>query len=827
MIDINKQTNELSEQIAFSISARVIYQLGEQLIENEYVALAELIKNAYDADCTTVKINVDTKIDTPYGKGKIEIIDNGNGMTKTILEKAFLKISTSFKIKEKFSPYFERRSLGEKGLGRLSIQRLGNYIEVITTPRLERLTKVKSIPNSDFDFHEKYNTCKLRINWNNYMTDDDFKDIKNECKYSYTNNPIYGTRLEINGLRNMNFWANINTATKTAIRTEIFSMINPFMKKTQEKFEIQLKIDDINFTNNKIDEKVLETISDIIVKFNFYNWKLEMSILHKYKYFLRLQQGLIKRMKDNGYDIFEVIEKPQDYLYKCSIDLTNKDYLLEYPYLNDIFMQYITKENKSILAYPGNFEGTFYVTDLSSDNLNIVLPALKNAGTNIKTQKEIRSIWASAVGVYLFRNDFRILPYGPSFDWLNFTGRSQRVKYNSYKVHNVSGYVHLESKSSQNIKEQTNRQGLIMDEHATNFMIIVKDIISFIAFKTDKKLREGYTTDKINSEDKLMFSKNKKVKFTRNFTEEENVKKHSKEIINTVSKIVKNVDSNNKNFIKEYSVIDKSVKELTNMIHNQQKEQKQREYEYSRNINYYKTLVALAGQSIIVESLTHELYRIEKNISYNSKESILKLEEVEDKISDHFDILVERQENILDSVEYLNEQLSHIEPTYKKNRMIIKNINIYDFLQKIYNSKSTMGKMAEKSNINVIVKGDENLVVSANQGMLITIFDNLFINSIYWLDFLDNQNKASEKNIIFDVNENNRKVTIWDNGPGVHRDIQYKLFEPGEFMKKNGRGLGLYIVKELLEYSNGYIELNMIEKNKHGNCYKFEIRFNK
>lgn len=827
MIDINKESNELSEQIAFSISARVIYQLGEQLIENEYVALAELIKNAYDADCTTVRINVDTKIDTPYGKGKIEIIDNGNGMTKTILEQAFLKISTSYKKKEKFSPYFERRSLGEKGLGRLSIQRLGNYIEVITTPRLERLTKVKSIPKSDFDFHERYNTCKLKINWNNYMTDDDFKDIKNECKYSYTNNPIYGTRLVINGLRNMNFWANINTATKTAIRTEIFSMVNPFMKQTKEKFEIQLNIDDLSFSNHKIDEKVLECMSDIIVKFDFNKWKLKLSIFHKYKYFSRLQEGLISRMRNNGFKKFNIVKNPKDYLYECEIDLSNKNYLLEYPYLENIYLQYINNKDNSILAYPGNFEGILYVVDFSGENVRLMLSDLKNVEANIKTQKEIKSIWNVAEGVFLFRNHFRILPYGPKLDWLNFTARSQRSKNNSYRVHNVSGYVQIESKSSENIKEQTNRQGLMMEEHATNFITIVRDIIAFIAFKVDVDLRDGYTIKKINNEDKIVLSKNGNIKFIREFIKEENVKKHSNEIKENVSKIVDNIDLNNEKYKKAYRVIDNSVNQLTNIILKQKEEQKQRELEYSKNINYYKTLVALAGQSIIVESLTHELYRIEKNISYNSKESIHELEEVEDKISDHFDILIERQENILDSVEYLKEQLSHIEPTYKKNRMIIKNINIYDFLQKIYNSTSTMGKMAEKSNINVIVNGDENLVVSANQGMLITIFDNLFINSIYWLDFLDNQNKVSEKNIIFDVNENDRKVTIWDNGPGVHRDIQYKLFEPGEFMKKNGRGLGLYIVKELLEYSNGYIELNMIEKNKYGNCYKFEIRFNK
>jgi len=54
------------QEIPMSASARVIYQLGEELISDEFVALAELIKNAYDADCTKVRITVDTKTKTQY-----------------------------------------------------------------------------------------------------------------------------------------------------------------------------------------------------------------------------------------------------------------------------------------------------------------------------------------------------------------------------------------------------------------------------------------------------------------------------------------------------------------------------------------------------------------------------------------------------------------------------------------------------------------------------------------------------------------------------------------------------------------------------------------
>ena len=67
--------------------ARLLTMLGEQLIKNEQIALAELIKNSYDADADWVKVSfVDFKqkdnseeIEVSQGS-KIIIEDNGSGM---------------------------------------------------------------------------------------------------------------------------------------------------------------------------------------------------------------------------------------------------------------------------------------------------------------------------------------------------------------------------------------------------------------------------------------------------------------------------------------------------------------------------------------------------------------------------------------------------------------------------------------------------------------------------------------------------------------------------------------------------------------------------
>ena len=269
---------ETSELLDLSISTRIIAQLGEQLISDEIVALMELIKNAYDADATKVEIRIDTKIQTKHGIGKIEIKDNGNGMTPHILQKSFLRISTSFKEEFKTSPYFKRLVLGKKGLGRLSFNRLGSFINVYTTPRLERIDE-NLIGNIG-----DYNQFKIFVDWDKLYVDKDFNEIKAELFKSFSENPVYGTKIEIFGIKNLNFW-NLDKDQKQRLRNEIFGMINPFSKERESKFEVYLYIDNELFTTEEINEKLISNISDVKAEFSFNdNWEIDLCIERKERY---------------------------------------------------------------------------------------------------------------------------------------------------------------------------------------------------------------------------------------------------------------------------------------------------------------------------------------------------------------------------------------------------------------------------------------------------------------------------------------------------------------------------------------------------------------
>jgi signal transduction histidine kinase len=111
----------------FTVDARAILTLGRESIKDHTTALVELVKNSYDADATTVEIEIYVNVPQPH----IRIADSGNGMTERQVEHNWLRIGYSEKKNERLSK-LNRRKTGEKGIGRLSADRLGSILELRT-----------------------------------------------------------------------------------------------------------------------------------------------------------------------------------------------------------------------------------------------------------------------------------------------------------------------------------------------------------------------------------------------------------------------------------------------------------------------------------------------------------------------------------------------------------------------------------------------------------------------------------------------------------------------------------------------------------------------
>ena len=114
--------------IPFTIDAELLRELGERLVGKPHIALAELVKNGYDADATrvTVKFLPD--------KDCIEISDDGHGMTFDEFKNFWMRIGTPHK-RATQSRDLKRPMTGSKGVGRLAVQFLAGKLEIKTVPK--------------------------------------------------------------------------------------------------------------------------------------------------------------------------------------------------------------------------------------------------------------------------------------------------------------------------------------------------------------------------------------------------------------------------------------------------------------------------------------------------------------------------------------------------------------------------------------------------------------------------------------------------------------------------------------------------------------------
>lgn len=122
--------NVQKELFSFRPKARLLRTLGEELISNESVAIIELVKNAYDADANKVLIQFSEE--QSKGHGNLEIIDDGHGMSMSIVENAWMQPATNNKRKQTHSNILKRRMLGEKGIGRFASARIAGELELVT-----------------------------------------------------------------------------------------------------------------------------------------------------------------------------------------------------------------------------------------------------------------------------------------------------------------------------------------------------------------------------------------------------------------------------------------------------------------------------------------------------------------------------------------------------------------------------------------------------------------------------------------------------------------------------------------------------------------------
>ncbi|MBE6892924.1 MAG: sensor histidine kinase [Ruminococcaceae bacterium] len=165
------------EPISIKFHPRAFSAFGSDLVTNDCVAIAELVKNGYDAFAQNVCVSVNYD--------NIEIKDDGIGMTRDTIKNAWAVIATPYKERQ---PIVERngkirRVSGNKGLGRFSAARLGRYLEIITK-------------------NEKDQYITAEIDWEKFTESESISDCKILMKVSDECSEISetGTIIRIHGL---------------------------------------------------------------------------------------------------------------------------------------------------------------------------------------------------------------------------------------------------------------------------------------------------------------------------------------------------------------------------------------------------------------------------------------------------------------------------------------------------------------------------------------------------------------------------------------------------------------------------------------------------
>lgn len=245
--------------------------IGRELITDRITALFELVKNCYDANSTRVDV-IFENVSSINSNSKITIKDNGYGMGFNDIRDKWMVIGTSSKRKAPYSPEpFKRRCVGEKGIGRFAVDKLGDKVNIIT-----KETGINQKLNVEIDWN-KYETSFQQSNNEDKDIQERiilFTDIENEYQYEGAIANEQGTTLIISGIREIWTEKDIDRLYK-----ELTKLVSPFYplnpsfdiyissnEYTTYKKETIVKVDSILFSSHSAsiefnkDEKIQEEL---------------------------------------------------------------------------------------------------------------------------------------------------------------------------------------------------------------------------------------------------------------------------------------------------------------------------------------------------------------------------------------------------------------------------------------------------------------------------------------------------------------------------------------------------------------------------------------
>lgn len=715
-VDYNKilsLANEISkhdtQNVRFSIDASHISRLGHELVSKQETAVAELIKNAYDADAEYVKAVFKN---TYSAGGELVITDNGLGMSREELINGFMRISTRDKSDNPCSPKYVRQRAGRKGIGRFSAQRLGKRLELST--RREQ---------------DSVGIC-IDIDWNKFDEIGDLILVSNQIK-SDVDVPV-GTRLSISNLKDS--WSNAQIQ-------RAYRYIADLLQPIPLRFAPSKKEGDPGFRVEFYEEIGGE----------------EVLIASEQQNILDNAHAIISGYVDEqGVPFFSIQSN------RLELDISSER-LFSDARIKTVFD--VDVSDYSLLAGVSFKTHYFIEDDLPAGYRNIVRNVLKKNG-----------------GIRVYRNGFRVLPYGEAQDdWLGLQRSSAlRQLLPPHANSNFIGFVQLTDLTGTNFEETASREGLIEN-------LAFSQLQDF----TYKSLMHGVI--------KIAHARGKKI-FASDPSAKKTPKDRAEQLTTKIETLIETYNSTQVSRPPaEQAKFEEDAAEIIEDIVLLEKDTQSLLAEIGM-------LRVLASLGLTIGEFTHETRHVLSALSAG----IFKL------IASNPG--TENFKTLQDNIESLQAYMRYFDKAVTQNSQ--RNLSVHEVRDLLSDFEQVVSSALKRQfvSLDIEVKGYDLFVKPSHKSEWASIFFNLFTNSLKAI------NRARVLGSILinagEVDDSKLYIEFIDNGDGIADSNKDKIFDafyttstPADALADDevhitGSGLGLKIIKDIVEDSGGEIYLS-------------------
>jgi len=382
---------------------------------------------------------------------------------------------------------------------------------------------------------------------------------------------------------------------------------------------------------------------------------------------------------------------------------------------------------------------------------------IENLAKELKTTKrDIKRDLNEAAGISVYRDNFRVLPYGePKNDWLRLDFRRVQNPTKNLSNNQIVGYVSINLDKNPELKDQSNREGIVESQAFTDLKQCIISILNHLEIRRYKEKRDK--TEKEEAEG--LFTK-------FDLTP----------VIDLVSKKLPD-DKEANDVVREADErIKKGVKKVQEVLAR------------------YRRLSTL-GQ--LLDVVLHD----GNNILYNVDSAFSSLQKEFDKKTVNEVKIKEDLNLIRQEIKCLSQLFKRLEPFSGRKRGRPKRVILEEAIENIFELHSYLLK---KFNIGVeLPKGRTKVRLDESEFEQIML--NLLQNSIYWLETTERK----DRKIVVEVSRDEDMLSIIfsDNGPGIKEEHIPYIFDPYFSTKSDGVGLGLTIVGELVTEYGGILDL--------------------